>query len=237
MQVVNLEKKTSALEIDMKGKKGIIYFKDGEVINGEYENLVGEEAVLKLIALNRGKISVKESKRKVRRVIEIPFMQYMIEISRTLDELVVSRDKEPMEDDVTETKKHFIFGIAIKKALQSLENVTGYLGAGIFSPDGDLIERVTVNRNIYPFTQFENIGILIRNALKVSQNITDELAFGPLKTIQLYGETGIIFLVCHNDEKSQFYTALCIKEDGNITMAKKKLQEVVEALKPELGSI
>ncbi|GAJ01880.1 unnamed protein product, partial [marine sediment metagenome] len=56
-------KKTSALEIDMEGKKGVIYFEDGEVINGEYENLVGEKAVLKLITLNRGKISVKKSKR------------------------------------------------------------------------------------------------------------------------------------------------------------------------------
>ena len=237
MQIINLEKKTSALEIDMEGKKGIIYFEDGEVINGEYENLVGEKAVLKLITLNRGKISVKKSNRKIRRVIKIPFMRYMIEITKTLDELVVFGDKEPVEDDVTETKKYIIISNAIKKVLKSLENVTGYLGAGIFSPDGDLIERITVNRNLYLVTQFENIGVLIRNALKESQNITDELGFGPLKTIQLYGETGIIFLVCQNDEKSQFYTALFIKEDGNITMAKKKLQEVVEALKPELSTI
>lgn len=237
MQIVNLDKKTSALEIDIDGKKGIIYFKNGEIINGEYDNLTGGEAVSKLIDLNRGKISVKTSKRKVKRVIQIPFMKYMIETVKDIDERAFYRDKEPGKIEVKKSKKDIINKKPIRKILQSLEEVNGYLGAGVFSPEEDLLEGITVDGGENPGIELKNAGLLVNNAIKDSQNFVGELGFGSLKTIQLYGETGIIFLVCHNDKNSHFYTALFIKEDGNIKMAKKKLQEVVEALKSELSSI
>jgi predicted regulator of Ras-like GTPase activity (Roadblock/LC7/MglB family) len=236
MQIINLDKKTSALEIDFDGKKGIIYFKDGEIINGEYDNLTGGEAVSKLIDLNRGKISVKTIKRKVKRVVQVPFMKYMIETVKTIDEREFFRDKKPARVEVKKSKKDIINKKSIRKILQNLEAVKGYIGAGVFSPEGDLLEGVTVDGSKNNGIELKDAGFLVNVAIRNSQNVVDELGFGPLKTIQLYGETGIIFLVCQNDKKSHFYTALFITEDGNISIAKKKLQEVVESLKPELSS-
>jgi len=237
MQIINLDKKTSALEIDIDGKKGMIYFEDGEIINGEYENLTGEKAVSKLINLNRGKISVKRSKCKVKRVIQIPFMKYMIETVKKSDERSFFRDKKPSRIGMKESETDKINKESIRKILLSLEAVNGYLGAGVFSPEGELLEGITVDGGENPGIELKNVDLVVYDAIKDAQNFVDELGFGPLKTIQLYGETGIIFLVCQNDKKSHFYTALFLKEDGNITIAKKKLQEVVEALKPELISI
>ncbi|MCK5220952.1 MAG: response regulator, partial [Candidatus Aminicenantes bacterium] len=59
MQVINIDKKTAALQVNNNGKRGVIYFSKGEIINAEYEDFAGEEAIMELISLKSSKISVK----------------------------------------------------------------------------------------------------------------------------------------------------------------------------------
>ena len=86
MQVINIDKKSSALKIEINGKNGFIYFKDGEIINAEYEDFQGEDAVLELMALNQGKISVIKIKGKVKRTIKTPFVEFIMNTMKRIDE-------------------------------------------------------------------------------------------------------------------------------------------------------
>ena len=86
LQVINLDKKSVVLQIDTEGEKGLIYFKDGEIVNAEYKDYTGEEAILKIIELRRGSISVKKLKSKVKTLIDIPFTTLMMNSMKKIDE-------------------------------------------------------------------------------------------------------------------------------------------------------
>jgi len=283
MQIINMEKKTSALEVTVDGKVGMIYFLDGEVIHSEFDGLEGEPAVLKLITFNEGVIAVKKAQGKIRRTIEIPFVQYMMNIVRTVDEMrrdmALEKNREdlqippapaeaqPKQDDVfiadfalideelpddrfneshvdeapltdasDETIHNVESGISadkeeirvpISEILDMLSDVNGYLGAGVFSPQGELLEGTTEISGIH----FEQAGSLIHDALTDSKKMCREIGFGNLEMLLMYTEIGIIFAVCSDDGKMHFHTILIIKTDGNIAMAKLKMKKVVDALK------
>ncbi len=248
MQVIHLEKKTSALEVDTQGSKGMIYFYEGEIIHAEYDGLAGESAIIKMIALGNGSISVKNVQGRIRRTMEIPFVEYMMNIMKTIDEIRRDQDRvlnsqieyESQEFTSTETvsqenkNKQMNYEtketkVALSEILKELSDVKGYLGAGVFTPQGELLEGTADISGIH----FEQAGSLIHDALTDAKKMTREIGFGNLEMLQFYSEMGIIFAICHNDGAMHFHTILVIKTDGNIAMAKLKLKKVVDALKAE----
>jgi predicted regulator of Ras-like GTPase activity (Roadblock/LC7/MglB family) len=114
----------------------------------------------------------------------------------------------------------------IAKILNFLKEVNGYLGAGVFTPQGEMLEGVSEISGIH----FEEAGSVIHDTLKDSKEVVKQIGFGNLDMIQLYTEMGIIFAACYADEKLHFHTILVIKNDGNVAMAKMKLKKAVEAL-------
>ena len=120
--------------------------------------------------------------------------------------------------------------MAIIDILNTLKEVNGYLGAGVFTPQGEMLEGVADISGIH----FEEAGSLIHDTLKDAKSMAKHVGFGVLDMIQLYTELGIIFAICHQDDSHHFHTILVIKNDGNVAMAKIKLKKVVTALKEVL---
>jgi predicted regulator of Ras-like GTPase activity (Roadblock/LC7/MglB family) len=120
--------------------------------------------------------------------------------------------------------------MSIVKILDFLKDVKGYLGAGVFTPQGEMLEGTADISGIH----FEEAGSLIHDTLKDAKDMVKQVGFGNLDMIQLYTEMGIIFAACYVDDKMHFHTILVIKNDGNIAMAKLKLKKSVEALKTAL---
>lgn len=118
----------------------------------------------------------------------------------------------------------------IAKVLNFLKDVNGYLGSGVFTPQGEMLEGTADISGIH----FEEAGSLIHDTLKNAKETAKQVGFGGLEMIQLYTQMGIILAVCHADEKLHFHTILIIKPDGNVAMAKLKLKKAVEALKSVL---
>lgn len=114
----------------------------------------------------------------------------------------------------------------IAKILNFLKEVNGYLGAGVFTPQGEMLEGVAEISGIH----FAEAGSVIHDTLKDSKEMVKQIGFGNLDMIQLYTEMGIIFASCYMHEKMHFHTILVIKNDGNVAMAKMKLKKAVEAL-------
>jgi CheY-like chemotaxis protein/predicted regulator of Ras-like GTPase activity (Roadblock/LC7/MglB family) len=240
MQIINLERKNSALQVNIGDSVGIIYFIDGEIVHAEYNGLEGEPAVIKLISEKSGVISVKKITGQINRTVEMPFVHYMMNIMKTIDE--IRRDQKGTDSNEThESTEHAEsintlphnqinkkeLKLPINEILKTLTEVKGYLGAGVFTPQGELLEGTTDISGIH----FEQAGSLIHDALSDSKKMTKEIGFGNLDMLQLYTEMGVVFAICFDDGNMHFHTILVIKSDGNVAMAKLKLKKVVEALK------
>ena len=83
LQMINLEKKDVTVKIDLKDKAGYLYFSKGEIIHAEFEDLKGEDAAKSLLNLNRGKFSLLQPKKKLKKTIETPFMALMMNIMKS----------------------------------------------------------------------------------------------------------------------------------------------------------
>jgi YesN/AraC family two-component response regulator len=61
LQLVAMEQKTAHLKIfHLGGQCGSLFFHDGDLIDAEYNNLTGDEAVLKMLAWENVRVSIKE---------------------------------------------------------------------------------------------------------------------------------------------------------------------------------
>jgi hypothetical protein len=220
------------LQIDIDDKKGMIYFIEGEIVHAEYDGLEGENAVLKLITIDKGIISVMKVDEMVKHTMEIPFVQYLMNIMKTVDELRRDRQVKQAQQkkEVKKSNKNTEETMAIEEILKMLTEVNGYLGAGVFTPQGEILEGSTDISGIH----FEEAGSVIHDTLSNSKTMSRNVGFGKLDMLQLYSEMGVVFAKCYNDGKVHFHTIMVIKNDGNLAMAKLKLEKTVEALKDVL---
>jgi CheY-like chemotaxis protein len=228
MQIINLEKKTLAVEIKTGGKIGVIYFVKGEIIHAEYNGIEGYEAVLKLITLTQGTISVKKNNNKVKHSIEIPFVHLMMDIMKTHDEFQLSQEKK--EKKKSKKGKNKDVSGAVGLILNTLKEIKGYLGAGVFTPQGKKLGGSIEISGI----RFDEVGSLIHKTLSNSEAMAKKVGFGKLDMIQLYSEIGIVFAKCSNQGNLHFHTILVVKADSNVVQAKLKLEKMVETLKQVL---
>ncbi|MCK5059198.1 MAG: response regulator [Candidatus Aminicenantes bacterium] len=228
MQVINLEKKTSAVQIDVDKDKGFIYFEEGEIISAEFRNLRDEAAIREVLNLNKGQITIKKIRNRVKKTIRKPFVELLMELTQRIDELRKDHKEtfgKKEEAEVEETKK-IKYKTAIKQKLARLREVPGYLAAGVFTPQGELLDGESEVSGI----DFKLAGSLVNDTMLNARTMMLEAGFGETRMIQIDTYVGCVFCKCYNDGKRHFHTVLVIKNDGNVAMAKVKLMKTVEEL-------
>ncbi|HDP94232.1 MAG TPA: response regulator [Candidatus Aminicenantes bacterium] len=86
LQMINLERKTLAVRIDINDHTGHIFFKKGEIINAEFGELTGLKAAQKLLKLNQGRFSLEPAAADVEHSIDMPFMVLLMNAMKEIDE-------------------------------------------------------------------------------------------------------------------------------------------------------
>ncbi len=139
MQVVHMDKKNTAIQIEINDEKGFIYFQNGNIIDASFKNLRGRAAVIELASLNTGKISVQKMKTQVNHHINEPFVEFIMNIMKEVDEK--RRDINDHEND-SNSKEEIALGTKkaeIQEILsQMVEELEEIHGASIIESDGSL---------------------------------------------------------------------------------------------------
>ncbi len=118
----------------------------------------------------------------------------------------------------------------LKTHLETLSKVSGYLGSGVFTPVGELLEGTAMISGIH----MEHAGALINETLLHAQEMTRDIGMGSSDFIQVDTEMGIVLARCFNNKSDKhFHVVMAIKKDGNIAMAKIMLTKAIEGLKDE----
>jgi len=88
LQMIQLEEKTCLFEVNSSGEgNGIFYFKEGVPYDALYGDLKGEEAALKIIAMEKAEIRFKNlPMKKITRRIKAELMGLIMEATRLKDE-------------------------------------------------------------------------------------------------------------------------------------------------------
>ena len=86
LQLIDIEEKICTLTVRSHGNVGYLYFRDGELIAAETEDLRGEQAAMNIINWNNSIIEIVDICKKNKREIEKPLMQILMESARIKDE-------------------------------------------------------------------------------------------------------------------------------------------------------
>jgi len=115
----------------------------------------------------------------------------------------------------------------IRQEMEIFRRVDGYLGAGVYTPEGVMLGGVTQVAGI----NFEIAGQLFHDVFLIAENRSIEAGFGITDTIQVNSKKVIIFAKCFREGAIHFHTILVVDNDANIGMARLMLQKFSQALK------
>ena len=74
IQMLCLARRTALLHLKHRDHRGRIVFENGEVIHGEFDELTGEQAVFRMLALRQGDIFMQSDFRNEERTIDIGWL-------------------------------------------------------------------------------------------------------------------------------------------------------------------
>ncbi len=121
LQAVEVEQKTITLRIRSKRRVGYLHLQEGELIDAEAEELMGEKAAFEILCWDDAEIEI-QGIRKRKRSIDSSLMNILLEASRMKDERADS--EETSQDDVLDEAVRLAEGHHFKEA-QSM--IAGYL--------------------------------------------------------------------------------------------------------------
>lgn len=123
--------------------------------------------------------------------------------------------------------------MSIVDKIENLKQITGYLGAAVFTPEGKMIGGVTEVARI----NFEIAGSLFHDLFLITQNQSREAGFGNTDTILLYTQNGIILGQSFDQKDIHFHTILALDIQANVAMAKLILNKTMIILAEEVKEL
>jgi len=117
----------------------------------------------------------------------------------------------------------------LKKHLEALSKIKGYLGSGVFTSTGELLEGTSMISGIHQ----ELAGAAINDTLLHAQEMTEDIGMGRADFLQIDSGMGVVLTRCYNIGDTHFHTILYLKKDGNVAMGKLLLKKAIEGLAGE----
>jgi len=117
----------------------------------------------------------------------------------------------------------------LKTHMETMRKVRGFLGLGVFTPNGEMLEGIKLVEGIHQ----ELIGSAINDVLLNAQDVTSAMSLGDSDFLQIDAAKGTIIARCYNKDGKHFHTVLFMKKDGNIAMGKIMLTKTINDLAKE----
>lgn len=129
--------------------------------------------------------------------------------------------------------------MAIKDHLDRFSDIEGFLGVGVFTAQGEMIESLVKGAKL----DINTVGLYANNALLNAQKATDQMGVGRGNLLQIRAPKANIMMRCLNEAtdfaanksgKAHFHTVVVMEPEGNAAMAKLILDNIVESIAEEL---
>ncbi|MEN8154273.1 MAG: response regulator [Acidobacteriota bacterium] len=234
LQVANVDRRSATFNVKVNGKSGSIDMLEGDIINAEYEKLKGDEAVLKLINAKETSIVVNSKKKKIEKIIDMPFIDFMKGILKRFRSNTDNFEDDFTSDVLSEDKKTSLNSNSKEEKMSTMNDmltilnneVNGLQTASIFGKDGlPLAQENPSGIDIDAFSaKFAMVKALVSKTVK-------DLSNGTLNEIIVEEENGwFILRPLGNSGLSLFIAVDTNATLGNLRLVAKKLAAEAEKL-------
>ncbi len=252
-QLMSLSGKTKIVRVTYRRKKGVLVFEAGQLIHASCGKIKEEKAFFEMAGWEGGRFQELDPDQgsKFKKNITARTTQLMMEAARLKDEAaagITPKDQttpapEPELDlgniieetfeilDSPENSMEENAMADIKEILQPIAEVQGFMGVGIFTQDGEMIESIETGR-----IDTNSVGIYANNVLLNAQKATDEMGVGRGNFVTINAPQATLLVRClneatdftaSNEGRAHFHTVVILDGEGNLGMAKLMLQKAV----------
>jgi CheY-like chemotaxis protein len=266
LQLVSMEQKTCCLNLrDSRGRSGTLWIEQGRLVDARQGNARGADAALRLLTWESPDIALQPFQRQGDQRIAEGLNFLLMESARLKDDLDGDDElrknearrclglEEPIDDidrswpETAATESGVGTKETIKRkteksmsgmedVLKKLQDISGFMAAGVFTPDGEMIAS-----HSSPGVSIAEIGALANDVLLKAQKATDIMNVGRGNFVTINAPKAILLVRCLNENtdftaseagRAHIHCALLLSPDGNVGLAKMQLEKAMQNLAP-----
>ncbi|MCP4902771.1 MAG: response regulator [bacterium] len=250
-QLFTLSGKTTQLKVQFGNEQGMLAFRQGQLVHASAGDLLGDEAFYSMTTWQGGtfeEVTVEENEALDPNMQSSP-SHLLMEAARRRDE---AKNKEGDSEFNDKKARHTSTRInheqttdgkesremSVKDLLVDFEEVQGFQGVAVFTPQGEMIESVAKGK-----MDIKTVGTYANNALLNAQKATDQMGVGRGNLMQIRAPQAVVLMRCLNEAtdfaatkegKAHFHTVVVLDPEGNTGMASMFLDKVAAGIAEEL---
>jgi hypothetical protein len=184
LQLLEHERKNCTLRVASNGNSGSFYFSEGDLVDAEFEDKVGLDAVYALLSMDNPTFKVTRAEDRMIRIKQ-PLTGVLLDATSRIDEENFKKEKITMVNDPVGSA-NVQANPALKKLVATIVDVPGVKHYYLLNRQGKMITQSSRNQKICDFIAYSIVsGLQLRKSLE---------AKGPhrIKIVMEDGETLLI---------------------------------------------
>lgn len=258
MQFFEVVNKSCSLTVFSGQKLGHLYFKRGKLLDADYGDHSGAEAVIAMASWKDANIILNDSCPQCDLVIKLPIRKLLMwtkikniyNSKRVTDERKHVDNKEELAETIPEeadlvngmiSQLDKVYTSTTEERMHELEAIRGFCGAGIYSSEGKPLYTITSSGKEFDFNGFGNqVCILLANVHRMMKQIG--MGKENLLHIETEGDKQILIKSLNKkagspqmrENKLDIHLLLILSSGANIRLARLKLATIIKLFVSDL---
>jgi len=222
LELISMEKKTASIVVKDResNRNGRIWFKEGNLIDAEIDDLEGIEAVFEMLPFGDVDIVVRERKHDRVTISDVSLEYILLEGMKRLDE------KEVEKKEVKKKKKKEDTMALKEDVFDEMSTLKGFIAGAIYLGNGEVIISKASDK-----MPVQKMGGLAIELYKVAKDFANKMNIGTTDFVEIHTEKYKFIHTCIVPGVSA--VGLIITSDGNVGLTKHNMSNIKSELKVE----
>jgi FixJ family two-component response regulator/predicted regulator of Ras-like GTPase activity (Roadblock/LC7/MglB family) len=215
LELISMERITASVAVKdtETNESGRIWFKEGNLIDAEINNLEGIEAVYKMLSFGNVDTVIRERNHERITIYNTPLEHVLLEGMKRLDE------------NKTEKKKEDIMALS-EEVFDEMSNTKGFVAAAVYLGNGEVIISKTAEK-----VPVQKMGGLAIELYKVAKDFASKMNMGTTDFVEIHTEKYKFIHTCIAPGVAAI--GLIITSDGNVGLTKHNMSNIKRELKAD----
>ena len=229
LQVLAAERKTCTVKVTGEGGSGLIFLREGVLVDATVGDKDGAEAAYDLLCWERAEIALRNGCRRKHRVITEDLNRLLLEAMRRSDES--ARARASLVGDVGHIYLEKENVMALESHLNDFKEVKGYIASGIMDFTGEILASHTTN----PGVNLAATGAVFNDIFRGAHEASTKIGLETCRNLAITTPKGVIVMECSGANKSpHIHMIVILEEGGNQALAKMTISKLLPKIVGDL---
>jgi CheY-like chemotaxis protein/predicted regulator of Ras-like GTPase activity (Roadblock/LC7/MglB family) len=228
LQLLSTERKTCTVLVKAEGSNGLLFLRDGVLLDATIGDQSGQEAAYQLLSTEKAEIALRSGCRRKNRVIQEDLNTLLLEAFRRQDEEEWRTSAGGLGQD-ERLKEEAV--MALESHLQDFREIKGYVASGIMDFTGEILASHSAN----PKVDLAAVGAVFNDIFRSAHEASSKIGMVACRNMVLNTPRGIIVMECSGvDAARHIHMITVLEEGGNQALVKVTIGKVLPKIVADL---